>query len=197
MYEFLEGRVVECAPARLVLEVAGVGYELSVPLGARWKSGERARVFTHLLVREDAHLLFGFPEQLTRDLFRQLLRVRGVGPSIALGLLSGLSRVDLLEAICAEDLGRLTAQRGVGRKTAEQIVLDLRARATGLLAHERNAAMEDTPPLPSLDAAKSSAVSALTSIGFGEKEARRAVDKAAARVPGDDLEQLVRAALEG
>ena len=132
MYEYLEGRpAADRHPARLVLDVGGVGYDLAVPIGAPFGTGERVRVWTHLVVREDAHLLYGFPDRAMRNLFRLLLTVRGVGPGIALGVLSGLSRDELIAAIVADDAARLTGLKGVGKKTAEQILLDLRDKAPG------------------------------------------------------------------
>ncbi|HKX46742.1 MAG TPA: Holliday junction branch migration protein RuvA, partial [Planctomycetota bacterium] len=128
MYEFLRGTPASRTPNRLVLEVAGVGYELVVPAGAAFPDAAPLVVWTHLAVREDAHTLYGFPDRATRDLFRLLLRVKQVGPGVAIAILSGLSRADLLAAIRDEDAARLMQVKGVGRKTAEQVLLDLRDR---------------------------------------------------------------------
>lgn len=193
MYDYLEGRVASRAAARLVIDVAGVGYELSVPLSATFPAGERTRVWTHLVVREDAHLLYGFADAATRDVFRALLTVRGVGPAVALGILSGLSRQEFVAAIQGEDVHRLMAVRGVGRKTAEQVLLDLRGKAA-LLA----AAGDQLPAAGSAAVgAIEDAIGALISIGYPDKEARKAVERAAREVDKEDLEQLVRVALQG
>ena len=198
MYEYLDGQVAGRSPARLVLDVGGVGYELCVPLGSRFPEG-RARVWTHLVVREDAHTLCGFQDRETRELFRLLIEVRGVGPTMALAILSGLPREPLLEAIVAGDLGTLTRIKGVGKKTAEQILLDLREKARTLRAQLEGGSAavarggDGGPRDPNLE----DAVAALVSIGYSDKEARKSVEAAAKRVEQGDLETLVRAALAG
>ncbi len=213
MYEFFEGRIASQSPTRLVLDVEGVGYDLAVPLGARFgphgPPGERAsagppekvRVWAHLVVRDDAHLLFGFADSGTRDLFRMLLKVRGVGPTMALGLLSGLSPDDLLQALEDGDAKRFTIVKGVGRKTADQIVLDLRDKTGEIAALLGRAAGAPGAPLPqtaelALDERQRDAVFALLSIGYGEKDARRAVERAAGKSPEADLETLIRSAIQ-
>ena len=197
MYEYLEGRVVERGAARLILEVAGIGYDVAVPLGSAFSdAGKSARIWTHFVVREDAHQLYGFPDRATRDVFRLLLRVRGVGPAMALGILSGLPRADLLRAVAEGDTKSLQRVKGVGKKTAEQIVLDLRDQATALVGAGARAADDVLVPRAA-DAARNveDAFVALVSIGFTEKDARRSVEAAAQRVDPTDLELLVRAAL--
>ncbi len=195
MYDFLEGRVELHAATRLVLEVGGVGYELSVPLGSGF-AGARVRVWTHLVVREDAHTLYGFPDAATRELFRALLTVNGVGPRTALGVLSGLPRGELLAAIAVGDRARLTAIKGIGAKTAAQILLDLSEKARKLLAAEAAGGAGPAPALPApADGAAEDAVAALVSIGYADKDARKQVERAAAKVGAADLEALVRAAL--
>lgn len=197
MYEYLEGRLAERGPTRLVLDVGGVGYDLAVPLGASFAETEPLRVWTHLVVREDAHLLFGFPDAPTRDLFRLLLRVRGVGPGTALGVMSGLPPDALLEAIRDGDAARFTAVKGIGRKTAEQIVLDLKDRTDALVARLRAGDPGVLVPAapPRVGTAVEDAVQALVSLGYGEKEARRSVERASVKVGAADVEQLVRAAI--
>jgi Holliday junction DNA helicase RuvA len=194
MFEYIEGQIVGRTPARLVVDVGGVGYDLAVPLTAQFAEKGRARVFTHLVVREDSHTLYGFPDRETRELFRTLLLVRGVGPVMALAILSGLPRAELVEAIATNDLKALVRVRGVGKKTAEQILLDLRDKAPALRAE-----MAGGKPLVAKPADRNveDAVAALTSIGYSEKEARKSVERAAAAVDTQDLEALVRAALGG
>jgi len=197
VYEYLEGRVASRTAARLVLDVGGVGYDLAVPLGAGFPGAGEARAWTHLVVRDDAHELYGFADRETRDLFRALLTVSGVGPRVALGVLSGLSRDDLLAALLADDVGRLTAIKGIGKKTAEQILLDLRDKARALAGQDPAAGASDLIPRPDrhLSERLEDAIRALISIGYSEKEARRQVQRAAAQVDPADLEQLVRAAI--
>ena len=198
MYEFLEGALVDRGPTHVVLDVNGVGYDVAVPVGSDFRpvdGGERVRVWTHLSVREDAHQLFGFPTRELRELFRLLLVVRGVGPGLALAILSNLPGDELLEAIVGEDLAALTRVKGVGKKTAQQILLDLRDRAPAL-----RPALAGTGPSPAPAGSASvaeDAVRALVSIGYTEKEARKSVDRAAKRTDSEDLELLVRTALRG
>lgn len=196
MYEYLEGEVALRSPTRLVVDVAGVGYELAVPFGSALPSHGRARVYTHLVVREDAHLLFGFPDRESRHLFRQLLSVRGIGPMLALGILSGLPSAALLDAIADEDPRPLTSVKGVGKKTAEQIILDLKSKVAGLRAELGAGQRAPSAPAAGSDA-REDAAAALVSLGYSEKEARRAVEQAAARVDPGNLEELVRCALRG
>jgi Holliday junction DNA helicase RuvA len=201
VYEYLVGRIVSRAATRIVLDVGGIGYDVAVPLGAGFKGegdaeDERVRVWTHFVVREDAHALFGFPDPGMRELFRLLLRVRGVGPGLAQGILSSLPEGRLLEAIAAGDPAPLTRIKGVGKKTADQILLDLRDRAPrpGDLGPDTI-----VPPGPGGAASTrtmADAVTALLSIGYTDKQARASVERAAGKVPTTDLEELVRAALQ-
>lgn len=196
MYEYLEGEVAWRSPARLVLDVNGVGYDLAVPIGARFAGEGRLRAWIHLVVREDAHLLFGFPDRRTREMFRLLLAVRGVGPQVALGVLSALSREELIAAVAAEDPAPFQRARGVGRKTAQQIVLDLKDRIAAHQA-ESGGPPSGAAPASSRQRLLADAAAALVSLGYSEKEARRHVELAAEKHAGDDLEALVRNALRG
>lgn len=197
MYEYLQGRLVNRGPARVVVDVGGIGYELAVPVGADLGAvGEDVCVWTHLVVREDAHTLYGFPDTRAREWFRVLLGVRGVGPGLALGILSGLPAEAFLQALVDNDPKPLVAIRGVGRKTAEQILLDLRDKAPRLAAGADHSPAELVPQAPRSRVAED-AVSALVSIGYKEKEAERSVAAAAKSVDPNDLEALVRAALQG
>ena len=194
MYEYLEGRPFERTAARLVLDVAGVGYDLHVPVGLAWPDGDTLRAWTHLAVREDAHTLYGFPTREARDLFRMLLLVRGVGPAMALAILSSLRPEDLVAAIAAEDPKPLQAVKGVGKKTASQVILDLKDRVTGLGFAAAPGAPAPAAATPA-EGAVEDAVLALISIGYKEKDARSGVAKAAKSVGTEDLELLVRTAL--
>ncbi len=200
MYEFISGTVSDRTPASVVIDAAGVGFELLAPIGAAFPEvGQQATVFAHLVVREDAQTLYGFARRQDRNLFRVLLRVRGVGPGMALGILSGLGPSDLVAAVQREDLSAFTAIKGVGKKTAEQLMLDLRDK-TPLLASLAGSAVTAPAPSPEQPATASveaDAISALVSIGYSEKEAAKAVDKALKQVEGADLEALVKAAMRG
>jgi Holliday junction DNA helicase RuvA len=195
VYEYLEGTIAARSAARVVLDVSGVGYDISVPLGSAFPTSGRTRVWTHLVVREDAHTLCGFADRETRDLFRLLLSVRGVGPTMALGILSGLPREPLLDAVANGDAATLTRIRGVGKKTADQILLDMREKAA-LLRVElgKPAGAASSAPAKS-DGTIDDAVQALVSIGYSPKEAKKSVERAAERVDKKNLELLVRTAL--
>lgn len=199
MYDYIEGKLVEHRATHVVIEAGGVGYDIAVPLAAEFPVRDgRVRAWTHLVVREDAHLLFGFPEPRRRDVFRLLLSVRGVGPTSALAVLSKLRDEELLRAIADQDQTPLLRVKGVGKKTAEQILLDLREKAPRLLAETRADASAGvlTPRAAPASRAQEDAVAALVSIGYSEKEARKNVERAAGKLKTDDLELLVRSALQ-
>ena len=194
MYDYIEGRLGERRPARLVIDVGGVGFDLAVPLGVDFPERDgRVRAWTHLVVREDAHLLFGFPDRALREVFRLLLEVRGVGPAVALAVLSSLPGEELLRAVASQDPAPFLRVRGVGKKTAEQILLDLRDKAPRMLAESTRETL-----VPRAGAGKRTledAVRALVSIGYSDREARRSVESASSKVDPEDLELLVRTAL--
>jgi holliday junction DNA helicase RuvA len=194
VYDFIEGEIVSRSPARLVIATAGVGYELSVPVGSQFPSSGHARAWTHLVVREDAHILCGFADQKSRELFRLLLSVSGVGPVMGLTILSGMSYEPLVSAIANKDAAALTRIKGVGKRTAEQILLDLSDK----LVRSGAASGTDSQiltPAPRGAALLEETVAALISIGYSEKEARKSAEKAMARSPKPDLESVLRAAL--
>jgi len=196
VYDFIEGRLSERRPGRLVIDAGGVGFDLAIPLGVDFAEREdRVRAWTHLVVREDAHLLFGFPDRAQREVFRLLLEVRGVGPAVALAVLSTLPGEELLRAVASQDPSPFLRVRGVGKKTAEQILLDLRDKAPRMLAESTRETLvpRASPETRSLD----DAVRALVSIGYTDREARRSVEVASTKVDPQDLELLVRTALRG
>lgn len=189
----LTGTLARKEPPSLLLDVNGVGYELEAPMSTFYDLpaiGERVTLYTHLVVREDAHLLYGFARESTRQLFRNLLKVNGVGPRVALAVLSGLSEPELLVCLVHEDIARLTKVPGVGRKTAERLVMELRDKVD-LTATSATAARQ---PLLPADPAQE-AVSALVALGYKPVEASRAVSG----VPHDGLksEDIIRQALKG
>lgn len=199
MYEFIAGTIEARSATSVVIAAAGVGYELLAPLGAPFPApGETAKVSVHLVVREDAQTLYGFPSRDDRDLFRILLRVRGVGPSMALGVLSGMSAAEIAGAVARDDLKAFTAIKGVGKKTAEQILLDLRDKSALLASVAGAAPAAPAPVEPGEGSAPpnlADAITALVSIGYSDKEATKKVEAAASDVGTDDLEALVRAAM--
>jgi Holliday junction DNA helicase RuvA len=189
----LEGVLVEKSPDGVVLDVSGVGYDVRVPLSTFFElpdEGKTVRMRVHTHVREDALSLYGFLTELERALFRLLLATSGVGPKLALAILSGLPPAKLVAALRQGDLAALTGIPGVGKKTAERIALELREKTLKL---EVDAPREERAPAP--DSA-SSAESALANLGYARPHAERAVRRALESLPeGASLEALIKEAL--
>jgi holliday junction DNA helicase RuvA len=171
MIGFLKGRLAVKQPPMLMVDVNGVGYEMEAPMSTFYglpATGEPVAVFTHLVVREDAHILYAFGTDGERRLFRGLLKVSGVGPKIALGILSGASVDDFLRIIEAEDIAMLTRIPGIGRKTAERVIIEMRDSVKKL-----------SVPAPAAGAAgalatpQSEAFSALIALGYKPPEVIR------------------------
>jgi Holliday junction DNA helicase RuvA len=166
----LSGVLLEKNPPQLLLDVQGVAYEVDVPMSTFYNlpnTGDRITLFTHLVVREDAHLLYGFGSEPERRAFRQLLKVNGVGAKIALAVLSGLSVGELAQAVTMQESGRLTRVPGIGKKTAERILLELKDKLGAELTH----AVGVNRPAP----ASSDILNALLALGYSDKEAVSAV----------------------
>jgi Holliday junction DNA helicase, RuvA subunit len=164
----IEGVLAEKNPPQVVVMSHGVGYEIDVPMSTFYglpRTGESVTLLTHLVVREDAHLLYGFATAAERTAFRQLLRISGVGPKVALSVLSGMSVDDLSVAVASQDAGRLTRIPGIGKKTAERLVLELRDKLpTAITTVASQAAI-----------AGGEVISALLALGYNEREAAAAV----------------------
>lgn len=195
----LRGTLADKQPPHLLLDVGGVGYELEMPLSSLYRLpavGEAVTLHTHLVVREDAHLLYGFFEKRERELFRELIRLNGVGPKLALALMSALEVDDLVRCVQCEDLKALTRVPGVGKKTAERLLVELKDRfkAWDALPAIAPGLLEPVRPAP-VSSAESDAVSALVALGFKPAEASRAV--ALVLEDGLSSEELIRRALKG
>lgn len=184
----LHGILLEKHPPQILLDVQGVGYELDVPMSTFYNLpalNEKVVLHTQLIVREDAHLLFGFLTLEERSAFRQLLKISGVGPKMALSVLSGLSIADLAAAVASKDAGRLTKIPGVGKKTAERLLLELQGKFAAGVAGTTQGAVA----VPS----SSDIVNALLALGYSEKEA----SWAAQQLPGEvDVSGGIRQALK-
>ncbi|HEX8740990.1 MAG TPA: Holliday junction branch migration protein RuvA, partial [Casimicrobiaceae bacterium] len=157
-------------PPQLLLDVQGVAYEVDVPMSTWYNlpaSGERITLFTHLVVREDAHLLYGFGTEDERRAFRQLLKVNGIGARIALSVLSGLSVSELAQTVSLQETARLTRIPGIGKKTAERLLLELKDKLGADLGRA-GAAKRDTPATVDI-------TGALLALGYNEREAQAAV----------------------
>jgi Holliday junction DNA helicase RuvA len=187
----LRGRLAAKHPPGLLIEVGGVGYELEAPMSTFYglpATGEGVALFTHMVVREAAHMLSGFGE---RRLFRGLLKVSGVGPKIALAILSGSSVLDFLRIIEAEDVAMLTRIPGIGRKTAERVIIEMRDSVSKLSAPAPLATGGSAPAAQ--PSAQSEAFSALVALGYKPPEVSRLLK--AADEPGISTEDLIRRAL--
>ncbi len=189
MIALVRGTVAGLGPDHVVVDVGGVGYRVYVPgrVLAGLSAGDPLTLHTQLVVRENDLTLFGAPEQATMELFQLLLGVNGVGPRLALAMLSAYSAETLIQAIAAEDVAALTQVPGVGRKTAQRVVLDLKGR---LAAWEPLAG----PLAPAALGADGDAVAALVGLGYSALEARQAL-AALDEVPGQTVEGQVLAAL--
>jgi holliday junction DNA helicase RuvA len=194
---FIEGVVEHKAPAEVVLNAGGVGYELAIPLSTFERlprEGETCRLWTHHLVREDDEALYGFATTEERGLFRHLLAVNGVGPRTALSALSGLARRELVRAVSEGDVKRLSSIPGIGRKTAERIITELRDRfdAAEVLAAAAGAGGATGPA----DQKTRDVLAALMALGYRQAEAIRILEAVpAAERSAMSVEELIRRAL--
>jgi Holliday junction DNA helicase RuvA len=164
----LTGILADKSPPQLLVDVSGVGYELDVPMSTFYNLpalGERVSLLTHFVVREDAQQLFGFLTGAERDTFRQLVRISGVGPRMALALLSGLSVAELAGAVSRQDASRLIKVPGIGKKTAERLLLELKGKLAPDLA----------APSGAISDAQADILQALLALGYSEREAAAAV----------------------
>ena len=178
----LSGMLLEKNPPQVLLDVGGVGYEIDVPMSTFYnlpKIGEKVALFTQLIVREDAHLLYGFGTESERATFKQLLKVSGVGPKVGLAVLSGMSVNDLAEAVATQESGRLTKVPGIGKKTAERLLLELKDK----LKVDVRISVGGAPTIAS---SASDILNALMSLGYNEKEALYAIKQLAKDVTVSD-----------
>ncbi len=198
MISFLHGKLVDALPTQVTVDVNGVGYDVLIPLSSFDKlpqPGGEVKLLTHLAVREDAHVLYGFMTAAERELFRLLINtVSGIGPKIALNVLSGMNPVAFRGAVANGDVKSLSQISGVGKKTAERIVVELRDKIGEAGAWEASSAART---LSTSDQKVNDAVLALMALGFKQPEAHESV-RAAQAMLGDtaSVEELVRAALK-
>ncbi|MBV6750583.1 MULTISPECIES: Holliday junction branch migration protein RuvA [Pseudomonas] len=198
----LRGTLAEKQPPHLILDVNGLGYELEVPMTTLYRLpsvGEPLTLHTHLVVREDAQLLYGFIGRRERDFFRELIRLNGVGPKLALALMSSLEVDELVRCVQAQDTSALVRVPGVGKKTAERLLVELKDRfkawetVPSMFALVPN--QPDGAPAQPVASAESDAVSALISLGYKPQEASKAVS--AIKDKGLSSEDMIRRALKG
>ncbi|MBI2290315.1 MAG: Holliday junction branch migration protein RuvA [Betaproteobacteria bacterium] len=165
----ISGKLIERHPPQVLVDVHGVGYEIDVPMSTFYQlpaNGSEVTLYTHLIVREDAHQLYGFASEQERHVFRQLLKISGVGARTALSVLSGMSVSDLYEAVSAQDSGRLVRVPGIGKKTAERLLLELKDKLDVIVVSTAATAAAG---------ASSDILNALLALGYNDKEAQWAI----------------------
>ena len=190
MISRLTGKLIEKNPPQVVIDVNGVGYEADVSMQTFYNLppvGETVHLYTQLVVREDAHLLFGFASAEERATFRQLVKVSGIGAKTALGILSAMTADELAQAVAQEDVQRLSSAPGIGKKTAERMILELRGKLSGGIVSDglfaQPQAADETDDI----------IGTLLALGYGDREARAAVKGIA---PGTEVGEGVRLALK-
>ena len=194
MIAHLRGRVLRKSPQEVVVDVAGVGYRVAIPVSTFYRVGEEGDELSlriHTQVREDTLALFGFLTAAEQEVFERLIAVAGVGPKLAVSILSGIEVGDFVSALRANDLARLTRIPGVGKKTAERLVLELKDKLPITLAGEPAATAPAAPASP-----KDDLLSALANLGYSRPEVERAVDRALAEDGAGRFEDLLRRALQ-
>jgi len=190
----LRGRVFDKQPNKVIVDVAGVGYEVHIPLSTFYEVGDPGadvclRVFTH--VREDTLQLYGFVTDLERQVFERLISISGIGPKLAIAVLSGMDSREVVVAVQRADVVRLTGIPGIGKKTAERIVLELKDRLTELAP----AAAIGLAPASAGDRLRTDLLSALQNLGYHRPQAEKAIDAALAESPDADFERALRGVL--
>jgi Holliday junction DNA helicase RuvA len=193
----LRGVLSEKQPPWLLLDVSGVGYEVEAPMSTFFvlpAIGTEVSLFTHLVVREDAQLLYGFWAQTERRLFRELIRVSGIGPRVALAILSGMDAAEFARCVQNEDSAALTRVPGIGKKTAERLLVEMRDRLKDWKLAP--ASLDGSSPVPTsnADSASADAASALVALGYKPAEVDRLIKKHA--TPDISTEQLIRTVLK-
>ena len=193
----LRGEIVYKKPPQLMLDVAGVGYEVEAPMSTFYalpEAGAKVTLLTHLAIRDDAHVLYGFAKEGEREMFRALLKVNGVGAKMALGILSGMNAEEFARCVQAADSAALVRLPGVGKKTAERLIVEMRDRLKQLEVTPAAVPASIPAGLSRQESPTDEAVSALVALGYKSAEAQRMIKTVAA--PGRDSEELIRAALK-
>ena len=195
MIAFLRGRIVEKQPNKVIVDIQGVGYEVYVPLSTYYEVGDEGsdvslRIYTH--VREDALQLYGFLTDLERQLFERLIAISGIGPKLAVAVLSGMETRELISAVQRGDVARLTAIPGVGKKTAERIVLELRDRLMQMVAPM---AAGEPAAVAGPERLRADLLSALQNLGYHRPQAEKAIDTTLSVLSAPTFEQALKSAL--
>ena len=193
MITHITGKLTEKKPPCLVIDVNGIGYEIHAPMSTFYQLPDcdnTLTLLTHFVVREDAQLLFGFYTEQERKLFRALIKVNGVGPKLALTILSGIETEQFVHCVQHQDASRLTHIPGVGKKTAERLIIEMR----DALSHWENTDLPIQKELNDLNQTIQDAIAALTALGYKPQDAKNAITKA--HQPEQSSEQLIRIALQ-
>ena len=200
MIAHLSGTLLSKQATSVILDVSGVGYEVSIPLSTFYEledlgSNVQLRIYTH--VREDALQLYGFKTARERELFLRLISVSGIGPKLGITLLSGMSADEMIASIRTNNLAKLTLIPGVGRKTAERLVMELRDKVTSLSveAGEELGTKADTGAAPTEDSMRADALSALLNLGYQKNSAEKAVTAAMSETESVSVETILRSSL--
>lgn len=197
MIGFIQGTLISKKPPIVIINVNGIGYEISIPMTTLYQMpaiGEVTQLFTHLTVRDDAHLLYGFANETEKELFRELIKVNGVGSKVALGILSGMDGKTFAFNVIHGDVSSLVKLPGIGKKTAERLIIEMRDRLEKLEQFADLDSIESSPTSgSSASSARKDAISALESLGYKAKDAEKAI-----RSIKDDLssEEFIRLALK-
>ena len=191
MYEFIKGVITDINPANVIIETGGIGYSVKISLNTYSKLNRQnnAKLLLHQLVREDAHLLYGFAEPAERELFRNLISVNGVGANTAIMMLSSLTPDEIISAISTGNVNALKSIKGIGAKTAQRIIIDLKDKL-GKFAETTQFLM------PADNTIRNESLSALVMLGFAKKDAEKAIDKILKEHPGIEVESVIKKALK-
>ena len=191
MITHVRGRLVEKNPTEVVIDCNGIGYLVNISLHtfSQIPDEENIKLFTYLLVREDSHTLYGFMQKSEREMFRLLISVSGVGASIARTMLSSLSPAEIRDAIVAEDVATIQSVKGIGGKTAQRVILDLRDKVLKIYDI-------DEIPVMASNTSKDEALSALEVLGFNKKQSEKVIDKVLEEAPSAAVEEIIKRALK-
>ena len=199
MFEFIEGIFEELTPSYVIINTSGVGFRVEISLNCYegLKNKQNGRLFIHQIIREDAHLLFGFASARERELFRALISVSGIGANTARMMLSSLSEDELIRAVVSEDIAKIKSIKGIGLKTAQRVILDLKDKivSTGI-AEELHVAKQHSADPSVNTAVKDEAVSALTMLGFSPAPSAKVVVEILTAQPDLQVEMVVKEALK-
>jgi len=191
MIAHIQGKLVEKTPTEVIIECNGVGYQINISLHtfSLLPDSENLKLFTFLQIKEDAHTLYGFVEKQERELFKLLISVSGVGASIARTMLSSLAPSQIIQAIASNDLATMQGMKGIGAKTAQRIILDLKEKVLKVYNLDEVSVVQNNTN-------KDEALSALEVLGFARKAAEKVVDKIIRETPNSTVEQLIKQALK-